>query len=52
MEGGFAGSGNRTLYLGSSEEVTSNGGIHSGNGAPPDNGSNLEGIGDGGHIFC
>ena len=51
VEGGFAGSGNRTLYLGSSEEVTSNGGIHSGNGAPSDNGSNMEGLGDGGHLY-
>lgn len=51
VESGFAGSFNRTLYLGSNEDVSSNGGIHFGNGAPSDNGSNVEGIGDGGFLY-
>lgn len=51
VEKGFAGSGMRTLYLGSDVEVSSNGGIHFGNGAASDNGSNVEGIGNGGIIY-
>ena len=51
VEKGFAGSGMRTLGLGSNEEVSSNGGIHFGNGAPAPNGSNVEGIGDGGTLY-
>lgn len=50
VERGFAGSLS-TMYLGSNEEVSSNGGIHFGNGAASDNGSNMEGIGNGGIIY-
>lgn len=58
VENGFVGSNSltpiedqHTIFLGSNEEVGFNGGIHFGNGAASDNGSNVEGIGDGGHVY-
>lgn len=51
VERGFAASGFSTLYLGFNKGVSSNGGVSFSNGAPPDNGSNLEGLGDGGSLY-
>lgn len=50
VEKGFAGSGNRELYLGSEEDVGYNGGISFG-GGPGGSSGNLESVGDGGAIY-
>ena len=50
VEKGFAGSGNREMFLGSEEGVGNNGGITFG-GGPGGSSGNMEGVGDGGEIF-
>ena len=50
IEKGFAGSGNRELYLGSEETVGYNGGITFG-GGPGGSSGNMEGVGNNGSIY-